>query len=222
MSLLHDLKSAVSPLWDQAQDHPFVHALGDGSLPRAKFVHYLAQDYVYCIAFCRAATIAAAKARSVDEMQLFAGMVDAVLNHELEVHRTYCADFGIDAAHLEATVAAPTVQAYADFCIATATLEEPVALLAALAPCGIGYAEIGARLAPQLAAVPDHPYRQWIEMYSGAEYQGFAQWMGQQLDAMGADVNSAYMDKLVELFRTGCRYEWLFWEMAWTEQAWPL
>src|SRR4051794_12319261 len=106
MSLFHMLRHRADPLWDRAQDHPFVHGIADGTLPRARFIHYLQQDYVYCVAFCRAAALGAAKARTVEQMQLFAGMVDAVLNTELDVHRAYCAEFGVTAEQLEATAAA--------------------------------------------------------------------------------------------------------------------
>ena len=42
-------------------------------------------------------------------------------------------------------------------------------LMAALAPCVLGYGEIGARLAD---AAGDTPYADWIATYAGAEYQG--------------------------------------------------
>jgi thiaminase (transcriptional activator TenA) len=222
LGLFDDLRARVGPLWDQAQDHPFVRELAAGTLPRESFIHYLRQDYVYCVAFCRAASLAAAKVRSVEEMQLFAGMVDAVLNHELQVHREYCAEYGITPEQLEAEQAAPGCRAYLDFCVATASLDDSTALLCALVPCAVGYAEIGARLAQQNADVADHPYRRWIEMYSGAEYQAFAKWIREQLDQMGAGVHTARREELAKLFTLGCRYEWLFWEMAHTRQQWPL
>jgi thiaminase (transcriptional activator TenA) len=222
LGLFDDLRQRVGPLWDKAQDQPFVHELGAGTLPRESFIHYLRQDYVYCVAFCRAASFAAAKARSVEEMQLFTGMVDAVLNTELNVHREYCAEYGITSTQLEAEEAAPGCRAYFDFCVATAALEDSTALLAALVPCAVGYAQIGARLAQQTAGVSDHPYRRWIEMYSGAEYQDFAAWINAQLNVLGAGADETRRAELTRLFTLGCRYEWMFWEMAYTRQQWPI
>ena len=222
LGLFDDLRSRAGELWDKAQDHAFVHELAAGTLPRASFIHYLRQDYVYCVAFCRAASLAAAKARSVEEMQLFTGMVNAVLNHEMNVHREYCAEFGITAEQLEAEEAVPGCRAYLDFCVATAALEDSTALLCALVPCAVGYAEIGARLAGKTKDVTDHPYRRWIEMYNGTEYQQFAEWIKAQLDALGTRADAQRRDELEKLFNLGCRYEWMFWEMAYTQQAWPL
>jgi len=30
------------------------------------------------------------------------------------------------------------------------------------------------------------------------------------------------LDELARLFELGCRYEWIFWEMAYTRQQWPV
>jgi thiaminase/transcriptional activator TenA len=222
LSLFQDLRGRVGAHWDRAQDHQFVQELAAGTLPRESFIYYLRQDYVYCLGFCRAASLAAARASTTAELQLFTGMVDAVLNHELEVHREYCAEFGITPDQLEAEEAAPTCRAYVDYCIATASLEDSVALLCALTPCAVGYAQIGARLGQLTADQSDHPYRRWIAMYSGEAYQQFAEWIQQQLSTMGERAAEQRRVELARLFALGCQYEWLFWEMAYTRQQWPL
>ena len=54
------------------------------------------------------------------------------------------------------------------------------AQLAALAPCVLGYGEIGLRLAKLQG---DTPYSGWIETYAGAEYQQMCHETGTLLDA---------------------------------------
>ncbi len=45
-------------------------------------------------------------------------------------------------------------------------------LLVALTPCSLGYAEIGARLlADPDTKLNNNPYRPWIELYGGNEFQ---------------------------------------------------
>ncbi|KHE84677.1 hypothetical protein GE21DRAFT_3978 [Neurospora crassa] len=39
----------VAPVWDRYIHHPFVMAMGDGTLPRESFKGYLMQDYVYLV-----------------------------------------------------------------------------------------------------------------------------------------------------------------------------
>lgn len=39
----------VAPVWDQFINHPFVLAMGDGTLPVESFKGYLIQDYLYLV-----------------------------------------------------------------------------------------------------------------------------------------------------------------------------
>lgn len=215
--LRHDSRE----LWDRAMDHPFVHALADESLGRDKFIHYLEQDYVYLQAYARAISLAAAKAPGLVLMAELSALAHETLNTEMQLHRDYCAEYGISEEQLSAVRAAPICQAYGDFCISTAASEDCAGLLAALIPCGVGYAEIGQRLAEQ-AKSADHPYMHWIDLYASAEYQSYAEWMKNTLDALAQDASKRATKRLSELFVLGCRYEWLFWEMAWSGADWPI
>ena len=58
-------------------------------------------------------------------------------------------------------------------------------LQVALAPCVIGYAEIGAWLDADAGTLRDgNPYAEWIAMYAGAEYQAVAAAATDTLDAL--------------------------------------
>lgn len=39
----------VAPVWDRFVNHPFVMAMGNGSLPLESFKGYLIQDYLYLV-----------------------------------------------------------------------------------------------------------------------------------------------------------------------------
>jgi thiaminase len=41
------LRAHVLPLWQRQREHPFVVALGNGSLPRANFEFYIRQDALF-------------------------------------------------------------------------------------------------------------------------------------------------------------------------------
>jgi thiaminase len=45
--LSEHLRERVLPLWQRQREHPFVVALGDGSLPRANFEFYIRQDALF-------------------------------------------------------------------------------------------------------------------------------------------------------------------------------
>ena len=95
-----------------------------------------------------------------------------------------------------------------------------LALHVALAPCVIGYAEIGTRLAVVPGALAaTNPYRVWIEEYSGAPYQQVAAKAQAQLERL-ADLYAtpAREAELVSIFKEATRLEADFWEMGWRAQ----
>ena len=44
MSFSNHLRKLASSIWDSQLTHPFVVALGDGTLPEQKFKYYILQD----------------------------------------------------------------------------------------------------------------------------------------------------------------------------------
>ena len=115
--------------------HPFVNGIGDGTLPLDRFRHFITQDYVYLIDFARCLALAAAKAPDLPTMAWFARSVDYILNTEMELHRSYCAQFGITAADLDATRPAPTCYSYTSYLLRVAHQGSFGELVAALLPC---------------------------------------------------------------------------------------
>ncbi|PKP80667.1 MAG: thiaminase II, partial [Alphaproteobacteria bacterium HGW-Alphaproteobacteria-2] len=137
---------AAAPGWRAYTRHAFVEGLGDGTLPRAAYLHYLAQDYVFLIHFARAWALLAAKAESLAEMQAAARVLGGLVNTEMRLHVETCAAEGITAEALEATPEAPENLAYTRYVLEAGYSGDALDLLAALAPCVLGYGEIGARL----------------------------------------------------------------------------
>lgn len=43
----------VAPVWHEFVHHPFVMAMGDGTLPLESFKGYLVQDYLYLVSVTR-------------------------------------------------------------------------------------------------------------------------------------------------------------------------
>ncbi|MFQ5893405.1 MAG: thiaminase II, partial [Nitrospinota bacterium] len=84
MSFAAHLRSLAEPIWAAELEHPFVTGLGDGSLPVERFRFYLAQDYLFLLAYCQ--VFAQAVARSPDEatMSHFARLLDATLHTEMD------------------------------------------------------------------------------------------------------------------------------------------
>ena len=44
-SVSERLRQAAAPIWEKCLHHPFVTAIGDGTLPVEKFQYFMLQDY---------------------------------------------------------------------------------------------------------------------------------------------------------------------------------
>ncbi|MEM6903975.1 MAG: thiaminase II [Pseudomonadota bacterium] len=174
-------RDASGEVWPAYTRHAFVEGMRDGSLPRAAFIHYLIQDYVFLVHFSRAWALAVAKADTLDEMKAAAATVNALVNHEMQLHIETCAAEGISEAELFNASEEAANLAYTRYVLEAGYSGDFLDLMAALAPCVLGYGEIGARLAQEATA--DTPYRSWIEVYAGDEYQQVCRDVGALIDA---------------------------------------
>jgi len=71
----------------------------------------------------------------LDDMSWFAGLLGETLNVEKVLHRSFCEGFGVSAAGLEETIAAPSNLAYTSFLLKTAHQGSFGELMASLLPC---------------------------------------------------------------------------------------
>lgn len=210
-------RAASGTAWQDYVCHDFVTQLGDGSLPKSAFLHYLVQDYLFLIHFSRAWALAVTKADEVAEMRTCAATVNALVNDEISLHIRICAEAGIDEATLFAAEEATANIAYTRYVMDAGHSGDFLDLMAALAPCVLGYGEIGARL---LAADQKTPYRDWIETYGGSDYQQVCHDVGALIDAAvlrrlgDQPAASPRWPALCKRFVTATRLEAGFWQMG--------
>jgi len=220
-TLFARLRDACRDDWRAFVDHEFVRRLGDGSLSENSFRHYLAQDYLFLIHFSRAYGLAVFKSEELDDMRQAAATLDALLNSEMSLHLRTCAGWGLSEADLVALPEAEQNMAYTRFVLEKGVSGDLLDLLVALAPCVVGYGEIGGRLlAAGQGQLETNPYRDWIETYGGADYQGVARTAVAQLDRVarrrlgGEPERSARWPSLTRTFRAATRLEVGFWDMG--------
>lgn len=210
-------RDAAGETWPAYTRHAFVAGLADGTLPRAGFLRYLVQDYVFLVHFSRAWALAVTKAETLEEMRACAATVHALLDQEMRLHVETCAAEGISEDALFAAREAPQNLAYTRYVLDAGHSGDFLDLMAALAPCVLGYGEIGARLAD---AAGDTPYADWIATYSGADYQGTCREVGALIDgAVARRLGSAPKDsprwpRLCARFEMATRLEVDFWGMG--------
>ena len=166
-------------VWSDYVNHLFVQQLGDGTLPKEKFLYYLIQDYVFLIHFSRAWALAITKAETIDEMRLCAATVNALVNEEINLHIELCAREGISEQELfNAAEAVPNL-AYTRYVLDAGHSGDFLDLIATLAPCVFGYGEIGLRLNN---SEHNSAYAEWITTYACDEYQTVCSDVGKLID----------------------------------------
>lgn len=220
-SFCQRLRELAEPIWQRELEHPFVRGLLTGALPRESYVFYLRQDYVFLIQYARVLGLACARAPDLESMRSMATLLRGTLEQEMQLHRAYCARFGISAEELARTVAAPVTHAYTSHLLSTAYSGTFAQILASLLPCQWGYAEIGAKLAEEQRGRGRSPYADWIDTYSSPEFRNSAVGMSKRLEAEAQNCSTRELSELEALFLTSSRYELMFWEMALNREDWP-
>jgi thiaminase/transcriptional activator TenA len=215
-ALFRRLVAASGAEWHRYTRHEFVLALARGDLPEAAFRHYLVQDYLFLLHFARAWGLAICKADGLDEMRRAQRLVAATLDVEIGLHIEYCRGWGLSEAAMAATPEALATVAYTRFVLDRGLAGDRLDLEVALAPCIVGYAEIAAeRLADPATRREGNRYREWLDMYAGAEYQQLAQEAAAALDEQFARRGGeGRFPALAATFAAAVRLEAAFWQMG--------
>lgn len=204
--------------WGAYTSHAFVQGLGDGTLPQEAFLKYLVQDYVFLTHYARAWALAVTKAETLPEMQLCASTLDVLVNQEMQLHVGICAQHGLSEQDLFNAPEEIANLAYTRYVLDAGHSGDFLDLMAALAPCVMGYGEIGLALAK--SAAPDTPYRAWIDTYASDDFQSACEDVGRLIDqAVALRIGDAphaspRWARLTQRFQMATRLEIGFWQMG--------
>ncbi|MGV3464343.1 MAG: thiaminase II [Heyndrickxia sp.] len=223
MTFTERLYHNVEPIWNQNHQHPFVHGIGKGTLSKELFKEYMKQDYVYLIQYAKLYAIGVQKADSLESMTHFSHLLHNILHFEMNVHREYAKQFGVTEEELEQTKPTPNNLAYTSYMLSVAQNGTLAELISCLLPCAWDYWEIGKFLKKHYGhQLENNPYKTWIKTYSSDEFGSIAQWLIQLLDEITDGKSEEELAKLELHFQTTSKYEYLFWEMLYRGQDWPL
>jgi thiaminase (transcriptional activator TenA) len=220
MSYTRELWTAMAPIYEAILRHPFLTGLTDGSLPRERFRFYAVQDALYLREFARALSLAAARAPEDDWIVMFNEHAAGALRVERALHEGFFEEFGLSPADVAATPLAPTNLAYTSYLLAVAYGGAYHEALAALLPCYWIYWEVGKRL--EQAGSPDPLFARWIATYASGEFGDVVRAVLGATDAIAGRLRPGERDAMRRHVLVTARYEWMFWDMGWTEQAWPV
>lgn len=215
MDIFDRLKTAAADDWQAYVDHDFVRRLGGGTLPEAAFRTYLVQDYLFLIQFARAYALASYKSRRLEDIRSAQAGLASVLE-ETELHVRLCSRWGLSREDIETAPEHQATVAYTRFVLDCGAAGDLLELHVALAPCVIGYAEIGrALVAAHGPSLDSHPYGEWIGEYAGEGYQGVAAAARRRLDDLAQrSMTEGRFTELAAIFAKASRLEADFWQMG--------
>lgn len=204
--------------WLLYTKHDFVNLLSSDSLEEKHFLNYLIQDYLFLIQFSKAWSLAVLKSDTLEEMKIAANTVNDLINFEMELHIKLCGSYNISKNDLESANEENENIAYTRYVLELGYSGDFLDLLSALAPCVLGYGEIG--MNGNNLNIKTPMYQKWIDTYSSDEYQDVCKNVANLIDQafllrLGSDyVNTYKWNKVNKIFNKATLLEIDFWNMA--------
>jgi len=200
--------------------HPFLTGLADGSLPHDCFAFYVTQDALYLQRYASALAAVSSRAPDTAGTEMFARHAAEVIAVERELHGSLLANLGIDPATIGEAEPAPTTLAYTSYLLAAVSGGTYAEAVGAVLPCYWIYWEVGKQL--QRRGSPDPRYQRWIDQYGSDAFGQTVQAVLAVADEFGPGLAPCERALVHRHFRTTSRYEWMFWDMGYRKETWPV
>jgi len=222
MSFTHHLKQLANSIWEAQYTHPFVIALGKGTLPERKFKYYILQDARFLGDLSRVFAAGALRAPDSDSALRFATLAEETITVERSLHENYGKRWKMTAKDMSSVPMAPTTYAYTRHMLTVAHTGSAAEITVVALPCAWIYCVVGQHLLKHGPPKNTHPYRDWLMLYASPEFAEVQEWMRKKVDRWAKTAGKEEKRRMEESFIISSRYEWMFWEMAWKEEEWPV
>jgi len=214
------LWQSITEIYQSTLAQPFINGLTSGDLDRKSFIFYLLQDTLYIRDYARTLAMLAVKAPNEESIMLFSEHSRACIEIERGLHDSLFADAGVTHEMVASAQMAPTCQAYTSYLLAVAHGRTYAEALAAVLPCYWIYWEVGKVLAQK--GSPEPLYQRWIEAYADESFGDTVQAVLEITNEIAAKETDVTRDAMVAHFVTTSRYEWMFWDMGYRRESWPV
>lgn len=220
MTFTNQIREESKPIWDANFNHPFVRGIADGSLSLESFRYYVLQDSYYLSHFARVQAIAASKADDLFTTSRLAAHAQGTYEAELGLHESFIKQLGVTDDEIASFMPSPTAYAYTSHLYRVAAAGNLGEIIAALLPCYWIYYEIGRLLKGK---APEEPiYQEWINAYGGEWFATLVNEQIVRLDQLAKQSTAEERHKMKQHFIISSQYEFLFWDMAYNLENWPI
>lgn len=204
---------AALPIIKKIFELPFVVELADGTLPKEKFLFYLAQDSIYIENYSKVLANIASRLPKQAQCSDFLKFASDGFAVEKALHESY---LGHDSEKAEAT---PTTLLYNSY--ETAKCLGPVEVEAAsILPCFWVYKEVGEEILRTCSK--ENPYLHWIETYGDETFAESNRSVIEICDELASEASEKVRAQMTEAFVMATKMEWMFWDSAYNLEKWKI
>ena len=223
MALVDQLRKNSGRIWTDATFHPFISELGDGSLPESKFNRYFIQDYVFVNQLAKVAGLAVAKAPDLGAARPFGDFLSVLLGAEDSLFLRAFDVMNVPERDFRSASPLPTTDAFSNYLVglsSAGTFEEICCAMYVVEGVYLDWAD---RLDNENVRPGEsgHPlggiYQEWVDIHTDASLGPFVRFLASQLNAS----SELQAERLQVIFNQVARYEFAFWEMAYSGEDWP-
>ena len=215
-----ELRNQAEPIWQANFEHPFIKGIANGNLALESFRYYVLQDSYYLSHFARIQAIGAARAVDLFTTSRMAAHSMGTYEAELGLHENFLKQLRVTKQELEEFVPSPTAYAYTSHLYRVAASGSLAEIIAAILPCYWIYYEIGQLLKDSTPNV--QIYQEWINAYGGEWFSELVNEQLSRLDQLAIETSKSEQDKLKQHFIISSQYEFMFWDMAYNQEKWPV
>ncbi len=222
MSFSKELRQAANPVFEAILEHPFVQGIGKGSLPAPALIHYVKQDFEYLNTFMQIYGVAISRSTSREDIAMFTEQISFVLHSEVHPHNNFCEVAGVAYSDLQYEPLSPTAHHYTRHMLDVANKGTLAEIISVLLPCPWTYQVIGDHLYETVQPTEDHPFYDWISFYRSGGEMSVTKQFCDRLDQLALHASPDEKKRMIDHFIKSCQLEYAFWEMAFTEEKWPV
>ena len=220
MTFTESLFKDIEGIFEKILSHPFLKGLTDGTLPEESFKFYVIQDALYLRDFAKGLAILGARSDRDDDLLLFVEHAREAIVVERALHEEFFKRWELKDEDIYSTPMAPTNLLYTSYLLRIA-LERPYEEgVFAFLPCYWIYLEVGKNLERRGSRNP--LYQKWIDTYSSQEYEKVVRKVIEVAERVGREASPKTRENMRKHFITTSKMEYMFWDMGWRRETWPL
>src|SRR5918992_6319647 len=210
----NELWRSIVTIYNEILAHPFLRGLTDGTLTEERFRFYVLQDALYLREYARTLSLTGVRSPDESTLVMFNEHSAGAIMVERSLHESFLETLEVTQEEANRTAPTPTTLAYTSYLLRTASLGDYPEVLGAVLPCYWIYWEVGKALLGRSS--PNALYKRWIDTDGGEEFGALVEAVLDLTDRVCEDLNSSQKARVRDAFVITSRYEWMFWNAAWT------